>query len=64
MKAYQERVKQEYDELIERLEKLVDFMSTETFGTLSEAEQKLLGQQGYHMTQYALVLFERLNMWE
>lgn len=58
--TFQQRVAAEHAELTERIDKLTDFFSGETFKTLSEAERSRLRNQARFMEGYADVLEERM----
>jgi hypothetical protein len=64
MQPHQERVVTEKAEVDERLAKLHAFIKTETFAGLDAAEQKRLQRQAGIMTDYSLVLGERIKAFE
>lgn len=57
---WQERVLQEAQELVERLNKLSAFLSTDTCLDLPLADRELLVAQAHHMRDYANVLSRRI----
>jgi len=63
MSDYKTRVTIEYDELVDKLEKLDRFFDTETFAALSVDERNLLHRQLDVMCTYAEILDERMNAW-
>lgn len=61
MKEYQIRLIREFGELTERADKLATFIDSTQFSSLSENDQFLLTLQLSAMSQYLLVLAERLK---
>lgn len=61
MQAHQERVVQEQLELAAKLLKLEEFAKGEVFAGLDLGERNRLFRQRHHMTQYLLVLNERIS---
>ena len=61
MEEYQQRVVVEHNELVEKLDKLGDFMDSHKFQELNEIQQHLLMKQAKHMTKYANVLSLRIS---
>jgi len=57
---FRSRLETEGDELTEKLEKLIDFMSSSSFGELSERQRTLLSRQQMLMALYLETLTERL----
>lgn len=57
---HQQRVVEESDQLLARLQKLTAFLSTPTFDALPKAERHLLVAQHTAMTQYGVILHERI----
>ena len=62
MEPHVERMLQEAKELKAKIDKLVDFLPTDKFKSLSQAEQDLLGIQLNAMTAYFGALCVRLRM--
>lgn len=60
-KPHQERVVIEREELNERRTKLISFIETATFDRLNGAEKERLKRQAAIMTDYFVVLGERIN---
>ena len=60
MKDYQERVVDEFAQLMIKLVSLRKFLAGERFNTLSTVEQRLLLRQEKHMTKYAHTLSDRI----
>ncbi|MCG3884102.1 hypothetical protein I3271_05330 [Photobacterium leiognathi] len=61
--TYIDRLNAEYEELVERVEKLAVFIDeSEQFDTLSKREQQLLSQQLGFMESYRSVLDLRLHI--
>lgn len=60
MEPYQERVVEEKKELDVKLRALDDFLESETFDGLDNAQQYLLRKQSQHMESYSHVLGERI----
>jgi hypothetical protein len=58
-----QRVVQEHLELLERLQKLEDFLTSAKFDTLPAEQQSLLMQQVVPMRHYSSILQRRLNIW-
>lgn len=61
---YQQRIVEESQQLVARIEKLQAFTDTPTFKSLDAAERLRLARQLNHMGDYAGVLGERINAWE
>jgi hypothetical protein len=61
MQAFQERVIQEQKELEEKLDKLTDFLQTDTFLNLEEKDRELLLAQHTHMVAYNTTLALRIK---
>jgi len=61
MEAYQERVTAEKSEIIEKLDKLDQFMSSSRFITVSPVEKARLIRQHLIMQLYEQVLSERVS---
>ena len=61
MQPYQDRVVEEYNELLDKSLKLIEFMDSETFGELPERSRKLLNAQLSAIGSYLFVLDERIN---
>lgn len=59
-----ERVEQELLELIDRKNKLYDFVGTSKYAKLSAKSKELLSKQYNIMIEYIKILEERLNNWE
>ena len=63
MEAFQERMLFEYNELTERIEKLINFMNTDMFKQkLSEEERNLMFEQLNGMSIYSKALRQRLKL--
>ncbi len=58
---HQERVIDEFDELFEKTKKLAEFVETEFFDSLDEAEKLRLGKQLRCMVMYRDVLHDRIK---
>ena len=58
------RVKIELQELENKLNKLIEFISSEKFEELSKRQQELLIEQRFCMSLYAIILKNRLIVWE
>jgi hypothetical protein len=58
------RLRKEYSDIEEKQEKLVAFMKTDKFDSLSAAEQHLLVRQLFAMECYASMLELRLEIYE
>jgi hypothetical protein len=61
MQPHQQRVVDELNELSERAGKLLAFLQSPTFQTLSKAEKNRLRHQSNYMSGYAMVLRERIE---
>lgn len=61
MQEHQKRVVTEKEELDGKLTKLIGFFETPLFAGLDEAEQDRLKRQSAAMTDYSVVLGERIN---
>lgn len=61
MEPHQERVVQEREQLVDRINKLNAFLHSETFAKLDEAERERLSEQSVYMEQYAGVLGRRIE---
>jgi len=61
MQDFQQRVVNEHNDLLEKLQKLVDFTTTKIFHGLDPAEQRRLMRQVTYMGLYAAVLQERIE---
>lgn len=59
--SFADRVKVEQAELREKVDKLVTFLDTDFFKTLSVPEQELLVDQSNHMVRYLAVLDHRIS---
>lgn len=64
MKLYQRRVVVERDALAEKLERLREFLRTDTYRSLQPDEQGLLTRQHTAMTEYLAVLDERVALFD
>lgn len=60
MEAYQERVIEEKQELDKKIEKLVLFINSDKFLSLSREDAALLLDQQIAMTTYSQILKERI----
>lgn len=59
-----ERVVQEWMELEQRLDKLLDFIHSETFHEkMNFAEKRLLSEQAEVMQKYVEILTARITIW-
>jgi hypothetical protein len=61
MQDWQNRVVEESDELVEKLNKLSNFIDSKEYDALPNREQDLLFKQHRLMREYADVLAERLR---
>lgn len=61
MEQYQVRVIEEKEELDKKILNLIKFFETETFVKLSLDEQERMKRQAKAMTDYSIVLGERIN---
>ena len=61
MSAYQDRVRQERNELHLRYKTLTAFFQTDEFNNLPQFERSMLSRQHLAMTQYLDVLDERVS---
>ena len=61
MVEYQKRVVEEGSELLNKIEKLVEFIGSSIFNKLEEEDQLLLVQQSALMVQYHEVLMKRVH---
>lgn len=64
MEAYQERVIKEFLELSQKLEKLMNFFTTNQFDSLTKTEKFLLKNQARLMEAYASTLEERIPLFK
>lgn len=64
LKPFQQRVVDEKRELDEKLARLTNFVSTETFLDLPKAEKDRLNRQHEAMIDYSQVLAERIAAFE
>lgn len=62
MLEYQQRVVIEREEIDTKLEKLLQFLNSETFNSLNEKDQELLKRQAIIMGDYSSVLAERISL--
>lgn len=62
MLPWQDRVVEEHEALVGKIERLEDFMSSETFVALDVINQGLLNEQLDYMNRYAHVLLERIKL--
>ena len=60
MEPHQQRVVDEKTELDERLTKLIAFFNSQIFSGLPTDEQDRMKRQADHMTNYSVVLGERI----
>ena len=58
------RVEVELQELSNRLNSLIKFMTTDDFKSLNVDSRKLLAKQANVMSEYETILKQRLTMWE
>lgn len=63
LQPHQQRVVDEKNELVEKLQKLMRFKTTPTFQALALHEQNLLREQEIVMDRYAHILGERIAAW-
>lgn len=61
MKGYEERMVEELDQLKERCNKLEEFLESETYDKMSDADQCLLLAQIQSMVGYYTFLDERVQ---
>ena len=64
MQPHEQRVVDEKNELGEKLEKLVAFLQTDFYKTLTEKEQELLYFQSQAMEDYYEVLQQRIELFK
>ena len=64
MQPHQQRVIDEKDQLGEKLEKLLAFLSTDIYKSLPQREQELLYFQSQVMEDYYEVLQERIELFK
>lgn len=64
MEDYQQRVIEEAESLSEKIKKLDEFTSTETFAALHSEDSNLLLHQKFLMLDYYGVLNERISRFE
>ena len=62
--GYQQRAREEFEQLIERKDKLEEFFETDTFEELSLGDKKLLIGQLIAMSNYHAFLELRLEVWD
>ncbi len=62
MQPHQQRVVDEQKELSLKLEKLRDFLETDTYKSLPKQEQDLLSLQSQVMSVYVNLLGERISL--
>lgn len=62
MSDFKSRLVDEFEQLIERVQKLESFMGTEKYEEIDEIHQELLVEQHEHMTGYISVLMQRLEL--
>ncbi len=62
MKDYQKRVVLEKEELDEKLEKLMLFITSDKFSALPDGEKFLMGKQSAMMTGYSGALADRIAL--
>ena len=58
------RVEVELQELSNRLNSLIKFMTTDNFKSLNADSRKLLAKQANVMSEYETILKQRLAVWE
>lgn len=63
LQPYQQRVFDEYKDLMAKKDKLVDFIITPVFAALPVIERHLLDRQLMAMSEYRDVLVLRLSLW-
>jgi hypothetical protein len=61
MQPFQQRVIEERTELERKRLALESFLAGPVFKSLPTAEQERMAKQFYHMTEYSLVLRDRIN---
>lgn len=61
MQAHEERVVEEYNDLVEKLDKLVVFLESEPFMKLEDEDRKLLALQSASMATYIYILEQRID---
>ena len=59
---FMQRVQEELNELVEKRQRLEDFIQSEAFAKLSENSQELLKEQSDHMYGYINVLRRRIEL--
>jgi len=64
LQPHQQRVVEERNELIDKIEKLHSFTKTETFNSLPDEEQSLLFKQEKEMKKYADILKQRIDVFK
>lgn len=60
MQPHQQRVIEEQDELKQKFDRLCNFIDSQTYDDLDEAEQGRLCRQVLIMEQYIMILNERI----
>ena len=63
-REYQSRVRAEREDLDHKREKLADFMGSEKFQHIADAERLRLSRQYTAMTTYSAILSERIEAFE
>jgi len=61
MSNWREEMKEEHDELTERIEKLRAFIASDKYGALWQVERSDLTKQVWHMQEYFNVLSRRIS---
>jgi hypothetical protein len=62
--TFLQRLQTEKDELVDRLSKLLIFIDSNNFSSLSDANQVLLKMQAEHMNNYLNILIIRVELLE
>jgi hypothetical protein len=60
LQPHQQRVVDERAELVDRIQKLMNFCITDTFAALDQAERRRLHAQYHAMESYSYILGERI----
>lgn len=62
MSDFKSRLEDEYCDLMVKVEKLGNFMKSESFSAIDKSQQVLLREQIQHMAGYGRVLAERMDL--
>jgi hypothetical protein len=64
IQPYQQRVIDEKKELDEKISKLKEFFKTDLYSNLTKKERVLLSTQCHFMSEYSIVLANRIRLFE